>query len=144
MKKQLSFILATALAGSALLADSGAYVQHNAFVYESAYTQEGYVDIAPHNFVIQSGSHSGTSFNTRSHHANPNNGRTINFWVQNNGSHPVIISINNLWSTQITIQPGQSTHTSLGVAMSTTVMGHVVSAVHGANINIDFSFAQRP
>lgn len=98
-------------------------------------------------FVIQEGGPivlTGT-FNTQPHVATPANGRTINFYVTNNGTHNIGISINNIASTVVTVSPGESRLSSFTFGnFDTKVRGIVISRVHGADLDIEFQFTQRP
>lgn len=95
----------------------------------------------PPKLSIDNGSMTGTQYHN-TYSLTSKNGKTVNFWIQNNGTNPVKISINGKQEREI--QPGAQGHISESVGYVTS--DYVFKAVPGKNggdIHIDFKIAQR-
>lgn len=69
------------------------------------------------------------------------NRKSVNFWIQNNGTNSVKISINEDETRKI--EPGQQGHISTDVeSITTDYTFRAVSAENGGDINIEYKIAQ--
>lgn len=76
---------------------------------------------------VDSGSYSGSDYDD-TFYLSKNNGKTVNFWIRNNGSANVVISING--ENERTIKSGRS--------------GHISAEVTGTNQSFYFNAASSP
>ena len=97
--------------------------------------------ITPFDMQVDSGTYSGTQFN-QSYALTSRNGKYLNFWVKNNGSKSVTITIDG--TNARTLAAGEQGHISktLGILTQSHTC-KAVSSTNGGTINIEFRIAQR-
>ena len=97
--------------------------------------------IIPFDMNIDSGTYSGTQFN-QSYALTSRNGKYLNFWVKNNGTNKITITIDG--TNARTLAPGQQGHISktLGILTQSHTC-KAVSASNGGTVKIEFRVAQR-
>ena len=90
---------------------------------------------------IAKGSVTGSAFETTKS-LTSKNGKIVNFWIQNNGTTSVAITING--KEKRTIEPGAQGHISADVGyISKDYKFKAVPVPNGGDIDIDYKIAQR-
>lgn len=90
---------------------------------------------------IAKGSITGSAFETTKS-LTSKNGKIVNFWIQNNGTTSVAITING--KEKRTIEPGAQGHISTDVGyISKDYKCKAVPVPNGGDIDIDYKIAQR-
>jgi hypothetical protein len=92
--------------------------------------------------LLLDGTHSGGEF-TATYDLRKADGNFLNFFVENRGNEPVIISINGEYDR--TILPGESSHTSAPISVTVMTQPMTVKCISasGDNIDIYWKVAQR-
>ncbi len=97
--------------------------------------------VVPYGMDISDGMYSGTQFSAN-YTLNKDNGKKVNFYVENNASEPVIIEING--SNSRTLKSGESGHISASVTGKAQKFTFKARAgVNGGKINISYIIKQR-
>lgn len=99
------------------------------------------MQIQPYDMDIAKGSATGSAFEmTKS--LTSKNGKTVNFWIRNNGTTSVAITINGKGGR--TIKPGTEGHISADVGYFTKDYTFKASPTpNGGDIDIEYRIAQR-
>lgn len=135
-KKILSAVILGTLC---LICASGVFVAEVLLEGTSATSQSA--QIQPYGMDIAEGCVTGFEFETTKA-LTSKNGKTVNFWIQNNGTTSVAITING--KGKRTIQPGAQGHISADVGyISKDYKFKAVPVPNGGDIDIDYKIAQR-
>lgn len=97
--------------------------------------------ITPFDMNVDSGTYSGTQF-SQTYTLTSRNGKYLNFWVKNNGTNKITITIDGAHAR--TLAAGEQGHISatLGI-LSQSHTCKAVSASNGGTVKIQFRIAQR-
>ncbi|MDR3092114.1 MAG: hypothetical protein LBU36_08040 [Clostridiales bacterium] len=93
---------------------------------------------------LKTGSASGTDFTSGEVDLTSSNGKYLNYYVENNGSVSVYITISGGASAERTLKPGEKGHISVTLASGTkSYTCKAVPTPNGGEIDIYYKMAQR-